>query len=91
MIMSTPRDCYDVAAERGVSPDQAAKEMADEGWIFVGYNESCEELYREPKIHVINKRDIDYTGHQGIMDAIKFANPLAKVECNEKGGITITL
>lgn len=41
-------DCYQVANERGVTPAQAAQQMKDEGWEFVGYNDCGEEVYTPP-------------------------------------------
>lgn len=89
--MNTPKDCYEVAAERGCTPEVAAQQMREEEWIFSGYNDCGEELWREREVFEIPQADIDQLGHQGIVDAIKFANPKADVRINDAYGITITL
>lgn len=85
------KDCYEVASERGITPAQAAQEMREEGWKFEGYNDCGEEVYIEPQTFRLSGECIGYQAYEDVIAAIKFANPKAKTEIDERGGLNITL
>lgn len=59
-LPDSARDAYEVAAERGVTPEEAARQQAAEGWEFIGYND-CGQAAYVPRLEQATRRPCPVT------------------------------